>query len=61
MTFRLWIGDEDYGTAGERPARLWLAYQQEHYPGEPARIEEVPDDAPVFLKHATKKREEESE
>lgn len=49
MTFRLWIGDEDYGTAAESQARAWLAYHTRTYPLEPARIEEVADDAPVFL------------
>jgi hypothetical protein len=46
---RLWIGDEDYGTAGDRQADLWLQAHRERYPDQPARIEPVPDDAPVFL------------
>jgi hypothetical protein len=48
--FRLWIGDEDYGTAAERQAKMWLAYHKQVYPNEPARIEEVADDAPMFIK-----------
>jgi hypothetical protein len=49
-TYRLWIGDEDYGTAAERQAKMWLAYHQQLYPDELARIEPVADDSPVFIK-----------
>ena len=44
---RLWIGDEDYGTASDYVANLWLGYARER--GDDARTETVPDDAPVFL------------
>jgi hypothetical protein len=48
--YRLWVGEEDYGTCAEKPAKMWLAYWTTNYPYENARIEEVPDDAPLFLK-----------
>jgi hypothetical protein len=30
---------------------MWLSYVQERFPWSDARIEGVPDDAPVFLVH----------
>jgi hypothetical protein len=51
---RLWIGNEDYGTAGDEQAELWLAYQRERYPDVVARIETVADDAPLFLPNKRK-------
>jgi hypothetical protein len=50
--YRLWVGDEDYGTASEKAAKMWLAYYEERYPTDGARIEPVSDDAPVFLSEA---------
>jgi hypothetical protein len=50
--YRLWQDGEDYGTASEWVAGMWLSYVQEAYPCTDARIEKVPDDAPVFLARA---------
>jgi ketosteroid isomerase-like protein len=47
MTYRLWIGPEDFGTAAERQAKAWLEVARMH--DSDARIEPVADDAPVFL------------
>jgi hypothetical protein len=49
MTYRLWCEGEDYGTAGERQAQMWLTQQRAQYADEEAHIEPVADDAPVFL------------
>lgn len=53
MMYRLWCEGEDYGTAAAGPAQLWLEHQRTKYPDEEAHLEEVDDDAPVFLPAAT--------
>jgi hypothetical protein len=48
--YRLWVGEEDFGTAAERQAKLWLQAAAERHPGELVFIEPVDANAPVFLK-----------
>jgi hypothetical protein len=48
--YRLWENGEDMGTVGsERIANMWLEQHFKLSPDEPAHIEPVDDDAPVFL------------
>jgi hypothetical protein len=47
MRYRLWLDGEDYGTAGEKAADLWLEAGKSK-PGYHT-IEQVDDDAPEFL------------
>jgi hypothetical protein len=46
--YRLWDGDEDFGTATEKAARMWLEVALKYNPD--AHIEPVDANAPVFLK-----------
>jgi hypothetical protein len=45
--YRLCVGNEDFGTAGEEVARVWLVIR-ERYPDYNVRIEPVGSAAPTF-------------
>jgi hypothetical protein len=47
---RLYVGGEDYGTASDRVAEMWLEHYREKHPDESPRIEPCGDDEPVFLR-----------
>ena len=46
---RLRVNGEDYGVMSERAAQMYQEVHQKNYPYESYCIENVPDDAPVFL------------